>query len=179
MLTTGFKLYFGMCLGALVAAVTFGYTTGGNNTGPISLGWKGAVGNQSGYLILIGVATACGFLGLVLVAFRDADPRAAAQLLGVDQVPAQRPTQPSYWPLVAMFGVAAVLLGLVLSSEIFVAGLGVLAIVAIEHLYTPQPVKEPITANSDPIPDYPCAARTSMLAKAGLTRDPKYGTKVA
>ena len=132
MLTTGFKLYFGMCLGALVAAVTFGYTTGGNNTGPISLGWKGAVGNQSGYLILIGVAAACGFLGLVLVAFRDADPRAAAQLLGVDEVPAQHPTQPSYWPIVAMFGVAAVLLGLVLSSEVFVAGLGVLAIVAIE-----------------------------------------------
>ena len=37
MLTTGFKLYFGMALGALVAAITFGYTTGGNHTGPLSL----------------------------------------------------------------------------------------------------------------------------------------------
>ena len=132
MLTTGFKLYFGMCVGALVAAVTFGYTTGGNNTGPLSLGWKGSVGNHTGYLILVGVAASCGFLGLLLVAFRDADPRAAAELLGVDQVPAQRPTQPSYWPIVSMFGVAAVLLGLVLSSAVFVIGLALLLVVAIE-----------------------------------------------
>ena len=132
MLTTGFKLYFGMAFGAFVAAVTFGYTTGGNNTGPISLGWKGSVGNHTGYLILVGIAAVFGFLGISLVAFRDADPRAAAELLGVDQVPAQRPTSPSYWPLVAMFGVAAVLLGLVLSSAVFVLGLGILAVVAIE-----------------------------------------------
>lgn len=136
MLTTGFKLYFGMALGALVAAITFGYTTGGNHTGPLSLGWKGSVGNHTGYLILIGTAVLFGFLGLTLVAFRDADPRAAAELLGVDQVPAQRPTQPSYWPLVSMFGVAAVILGLVLSSAIFVVGLILLAVVAIEWAMT-------------------------------------------
>jgi hypothetical protein len=132
MLTTSFKLYFGMALGALVAAITFGYTTGGSNTGPLSLGWKGAVGNQTGYLILIGAAMSFGFLGLLFVSYRDADPQAAAHMLGVDQPPSQVPTQPSYWPLIAMFGVAAVVLGLVLSTAIFVAGLGILAIVAIE-----------------------------------------------
>jgi hypothetical protein len=132
MLTTGFKLYFGMCLGALVAAITFGYTTGGNNTGPLTLGWKGSVGNHAGYLILMGVAAMCGVLGFMLLSFRDADPQAAAQLLGVDVVPAQRPTQPSYWPLVTMFGVAAAVLGLVLSSAVFVVGLGLLAVVAFE-----------------------------------------------
>ena len=122
MLTTSFKLYFGMAVGALVAAITFGYTTGGNNTGPLSLGWKGSVGNVGGYTLLIGVAAVCAFLGLLFISFRDADPQAAAELLGVDQVPAQRPTQPSYWPLIAMFGVAAMLLGLVLSTALFVAG---------------------------------------------------------
>jgi hypothetical protein len=121
-----------MAVGALVAAITFGYTTGGNNTGPLSLGWKGAVGNQTGYLILIGVALGFGFLGLLLVAFRDADPRAAAELLGVEQPPSQLPTQPSYWPLIAMFAVAALVLGLVLSSAIFVVGLVLLAVVAVE-----------------------------------------------
>ncbi len=136
MLTTGFKLYFGMALGALVAAITFGYTTGGNHTGPLSLGWKGSVGNHAGYVLLLGASAAFAFLALVLVAFRDADPRAAAELLGVDQVPAQRPTQPSYWPLVSMFGVAATLLGLVLSSAIFVLGLIVLAVVAVEWAMT-------------------------------------------
>jgi hypothetical protein len=134
MLTTGFKLYFGMCLGALVAAITFGYTTGGNNTGPLTLGWKGSVGNHAGYTILIGLAGICGVLAFMLLSFRDADPRAAAELLGVgvDVVPAQRPTQPSYWPLVTMFGVATAVLGLVLSSAIFVVGLGLLAVVAFE-----------------------------------------------
>jgi hypothetical protein len=132
MLTTSFKLYFGMAVGALVAAITFGYTTGGNNTGPLSLGWKGSVGNHVGYLFLIGVSLSCGFLGLLFVSFRDADPQAAAQLLGVEQPPPQLPTQPSYWPLIAMFGVAAAVLGLVLSKVIFVAGLGLLFIVAVE-----------------------------------------------
>jgi hypothetical protein len=134
MFTTSFKLYFGMAIGALVAAVTFGYTTGGNHTGPISLGWKGGVGNHVGYIILIGVAATSAFLGLLLVAFRDADPRAQAQLLGTDHVPAQRPAQPTYWPLFAMVGVAAVVLGLVLSSGIFVLGLGILAIVTFEWM---------------------------------------------
>ena len=134
MFTTSFKLYFGMAVGALVAAVTFGYTTGGNHTGPLSLGWKGGVGNHVGYVILVGVAAACAFLGLLLVAFRDADPRSQAQLLGTDRVPAQRPAQPTYWPILAMIGVAAVLLGLVLSSGIFIVGLGILAIVAFEWM---------------------------------------------
>lgn len=132
MFTTSFKLYFGMAVGALVAAITFGYTTGGNHTGPISLGWKGGVGNHVGYVLLIGTAAACAFLGLLLVAFRDADPKAQAELLGTDHVPAQRPAQPSYWPILAMVGVAAVLLGLVLSSAIFVIGLGLLAVIAVE-----------------------------------------------
>jgi len=132
MLTTSFKLYFGMAIGALVAAITFGYTTGGSNTGPLSFGWKGAVGNHTGYLLLIGVAAACAFLGILFVSFRDADPQAAAELLGVDQPPSQLPTQPSYWPLIAMFGVAALVLGLVLSSAIFIVGIVLLAIVAIE-----------------------------------------------
>lgn len=132
MLTTSFKLYFGMAAGALVAAITFGYTTGGSNTGPLSLGWKGAVGNHTGYLILIGVAATSAFLGILFVSFRDADPKTAAELLGVEQPPPQLPTQPSYWPLVAMFAVAAMVLGLVLSSVIFIIGVGLLAIVAIE-----------------------------------------------
>jgi MFS family permease len=132
MFTTSFKLYFGMALGALVAAVTFGYTTGGSHVGPPSLGWKGGVGNHVGYIILMGVAAASAFLGLLFVAYRDADPKAQAQLLGTDHVPAQRPAQPTYWPLLAMVGVGTAVLGLVLSTAIFVVGLGILAIVTFE-----------------------------------------------
>ena len=47
MLTTGFKFWIGLCTVMLVAAVFAGYTTGGTETGPVSLGWKGGVGNLS------------------------------------------------------------------------------------------------------------------------------------
>lgn len=132
MLTTGFKFYFGMAVAAVTAAILFGYTTGGNNTGPISLGWKGSVGNHTGYIMLLGAAAASVFMGFMMVAFRDADPRSAAELLGVDAVPPQRPTQASLWPLMAMFAVAALVLGLVLSPAIFVVGLVLLAVVGVE-----------------------------------------------
>ena len=36
MLTTGFKLWFGIFVAALGAAVFGGYTSGGDETGPIS-----------------------------------------------------------------------------------------------------------------------------------------------
>ena len=41
MLTTGFKLWFGFLIAAFAAAVFIGYTTGGTETGPLTLGWKG------------------------------------------------------------------------------------------------------------------------------------------
>ena len=50
MLTTGFKLWFVSCAAALSAAVFAGYTSGGTETGPISLGWKGGVGDHVTYV---------------------------------------------------------------------------------------------------------------------------------
>jgi hypothetical protein len=132
MLTTGFKLFMGYCLGALAAAAVFGYTTGGNHLGPLTVGWKGAVGEHIGYSILLVTGVVSGAMAMILIAFRDADARAAAQLLGVDTVTAQRPTGPSYWPIIAAFGGGTVALGLVLSSAVFVVGLVVLAIVMVE-----------------------------------------------
>jgi hypothetical protein len=134
MLTTGFKLFMGYCIGALLAAAVYGYTTGGNHLGPLSVGWKGAVGEHVGYSLLLVTGAVAGALSLVLVAFRDADARAAAQLLGVDAVAAQRPTGASYWPLVAAFGAGAVALGLVLNAAVLVAGIVVLVIVMFEWM---------------------------------------------
>jgi len=64
--------------------------SGGGNVGPVSLGWKGGVGDHVGYVLLVGLATIAGATGLVLVAIRDADPAAQAELLGLDSVPAGR-----------------------------------------------------------------------------------------
>ncbi|MCP4792144.1 MAG: hypothetical protein GY882_02240, partial [Actinomycetia bacterium] len=53
MLTTGFKLWFGIFVAALGAAVFAGYTSGGDETGPISFAWKGTVGNHVSYGLLM------------------------------------------------------------------------------------------------------------------------------
>ena len=53
MFTPGFKLFFGIAVALATAAVIHGYTTGGTHVGPISLGWKGGVGDHLGYGILL------------------------------------------------------------------------------------------------------------------------------
>ena len=83
MLTTGFKLWFGFFVGAVLAAVFAGYTSGATETGPLSLGWKGGVGNHVSYTILVMGAGVLALLGLVAVAFRDADAGAQADFLGL------------------------------------------------------------------------------------------------
>jgi hypothetical protein len=134
MLTTGFKLFMGYCIGALLAAAVYGYTTGGSHMGPLSVGWKGAVGEHIGYAVLLTTGAVAGAIAFVLVAFRDADARAAAELLGVETASAQRPTGASYWPIVAAFGAGAVVIGLVLSPAVFVAGLVLLGLVMFEWM---------------------------------------------
>jgi hypothetical protein len=134
MLTTGFKLFFGFFLAAVTAAVLFGYTSGGNHLGPITAGYKGAVGNQVGYTILLSAGLLALTLAVVTISFRDADATAQAQLLGVDTVPAQRPVGASYWPMAAALAVGAIVIGLVLSSAIFVAGLILLGVVVFEWM---------------------------------------------
>jgi hypothetical protein len=132
MLTSGFKLFMGYALGALLAAAVYGYTTGGSHLGPLSVGWKGAVGEHIGYAVLLITGAVAGAHSLILIAFRDADARAAAELLGVETASAQRPTGQSYWPIIAAFGMGAVALGLVLSPAVFVAGVVALVIVTFE-----------------------------------------------
>ncbi|MDH3706761.1 MAG: hypothetical protein OES57_11895 [Acidimicrobiia bacterium] len=137
MLTTGFKTFAGWAIALAIGAVVFGYTTGGDSVGPVSMGWKGGVGNHVGYAILLGGAAICAVLAGVLVAFRDADADAAASYLHVADVPVgQRPTQPSYWPVIGAFGAAMVLVGLVASEILFVAGVVVVALTAIEWTMT-------------------------------------------
>lgn len=136
---TGSKLFFGLGLFGLVAAAVYGAASRNHEVdletlvGVITLGYKGAVGDQFGYTVLVGVAFACLFIGCMLTAFRDVDPVAQAQVLDVDTVPeATAPATLSPWPVLAAFGVALVVLGLVTEPVFFVAGLIVVAIVVIE-----------------------------------------------
>ena len=132
MITTGSKFFYGLAALLLVGAVAYGYSTGGSNVGPISMGYKGAVGDLLGYSLLIGGFFLAAFVGFAVTAFRDADPDAAAALLGTEAPPVPAVPRASYWPLIGAFGAALVMVGLVLNNVFFVAGLIILGAVAIE-----------------------------------------------
>jgi len=134
MFTTGFKFYFGLGVALVTAGVLYGYTSGGNHVGPISLGWKGAVGEHIGYGILVGVgATAIG-IALTLILFRDADPADQTDYLGVDDITPAAPVTGSFWPVVGAFGVGTMAVGLVLNTAVFITGLVIVGAVAIEWM---------------------------------------------
>lgn len=132
MITTGSKWYFGLGAFTLVLAWAYGWTTGGNGLGPVSVGYKGGVGDHLGYGVLLSAAVISIVLGVVQTAVRDADAEAVAQLAGADHVPAVTPAGTSYWPAVAAFGVALTVVGLVTEAAVVVFGLVTLGVVVVE-----------------------------------------------
>ncbi|MCO8126403.1 hypothetical protein NHL50_04215 [Acidimicrobiia bacterium EGI L10123] len=132
MITTGSKFFYGVAALLALAAVVYGYASGGGGVGPISVGYKGGVGEHLGYGILLAGAVSALFAGFCATAFRDADPEPTAALLGTETVPDATPTGSSFWPVVAAFGVVLTVVGVVLNNVFFVAGLIALGAVAIE-----------------------------------------------
>lgn len=132
MITTGSKWFFGLGFVSLVLAAAYGWTTGGNGLGPVTVGYKGGVGDHFGYGLLLSAAVVSLLLGVVATAARDADAEAVAQVAGTDTVPPVLPAGTSYWPPVAAFGAALVVIGLVSEAVFFVFGLIVLGIVLVE-----------------------------------------------
>lgn len=132
MITTGSKWYLGLGVVTLVLAAAYGWTTGGNGLGPATVGFHGGVGDHFGYGVLMAAAVLSFFLGAVSLAVRDAEPEAVAQVAGTESVPEVTPAGTSYWPPVAAFGVALVVIGLVSEPVLFVFGLIVLGIVLVE-----------------------------------------------
>ncbi len=137
MIPTGLKLYLGIAMAALAAAAIGGYTSGGDVVGPLSAGYKGGIGDQVSYTVLLGVAFTSVIVGGLLTWFRDADAEAVAAAMGRSDAPAaQRPVGESIWPIIAGAGVAAAATGLAISPLLFGVGLVVLAIVAFEWTMT-------------------------------------------
>lgn len=133
MITTGSKFFYALAGVLLATAVVYGWSTGGDLIGPLSVGYKGGVGDHLGYGLLLFAAVASAFFGFCTTAFRDADAEATAALLHTDAPPAvAAPTTASYWPVIGAFGVALTVVGVVLNNVFFVTGLVVLGTVAIE-----------------------------------------------
>ena len=132
MITTGTKWFFGLGFVTLVLSWAYGWTTGGNGLGPITVGYKGAVGDHFGYGVLFVAAVISFGLGIATLAVRDADAEALAQVAGAERVPPVHPATTSYWPAVGAFGAAVTVVGLVSEPIVFIAGLIILGIVLIE-----------------------------------------------
>jgi len=148
MFTTGSKYCFGAGFLLLVLAVLYGWTSGGVDwdlfpgalgdlyfqlLGAVTFGWKGAVGDQLGYSVLVGGALAFIGLGGVLVAFRDADAEALAQVARRPHAPAYRlPFSANWWAPLGAFSAALVVIGLATSRALFLVGMGLLAFTALE-----------------------------------------------
>ncbi|MBL8778898.1 MAG: hypothetical protein JNK12_23405 [Acidimicrobiales bacterium] len=133
MITKGSRFFFGFAALAYVGAIVYGLSTGGHVFGVFSLGYKEGVGEHLGYTVLLGSAVVSAFLGFVCIALRDADPEAEAQLVHLDHAPpAEAINRTNFWPIVAAFSVGAMAIGLVVGSQLFVAGCVGLGIVIVE-----------------------------------------------
>lgn len=160
MITRGSKYFIAAAVVAYLAALFYGFITGASAhggviavftdgalvnsiIGPISFGWKGWVGEHVGYSVLMAFAGSMAVLGGFTSVFRDGSPEALAELQGVtvDQDGLHGPTVDlrvdtpkglNYWPFVGGFSAAAIIIGLAVSSILFVVGCIGLIIVAVE-----------------------------------------------
>jgi len=139
MFKTGSKFLFGLAAFGFVAAIAYAAATGDHALGmdsllgPLTLGYKGYVGDHIGFTVLVSLSAVAFFLGVVLAAFGDADPEALAIAGGLETVPeVPAPASTNYWPIVGGFSIAAAVLGLAIGTPMFVVGMAGLAIVTVE-----------------------------------------------
>lgn len=142
MFTTGFKFWFAATLIGLAAA--FAYAVGSSDTGivdtvlgPVSVGYKGAVGEHSGYTILLGFAGISLLMALIMAGVRDADPQSLAEVARVEEVPRPRPPAgPSWWPIIGAIGAALGAVGAVTGLSFSVIGVALVTVAAVEWTIT-------------------------------------------
>lgn len=147
--TPGFKFFAALSAFALTAAFVAGLggeLAGGGDVGqalddkgiinaivgPITLGWKGGVGDHLAYTFFVALAVVAAILAGITVAFRDADPKSQAELISVESVPLTKaPNGASYLPIgvAAAFGIT--LVGWATDRVIMLAGIVVLVVLAL------------------------------------------------
>lgn len=154
MFTTAFRFFAAMAAVTLVAALVVGFTSETQEPmdrilGPLTLGWKGSVGNHFAYVVLIGLFFMAAALAGILIAFRDADPEAEAQVVRADTVPLTRaPAGNNYIPALAAFGFVVMLVGLATDATAFAVG-GLVVIVAAAVTWTLRAWAERATGDDE------------------------------
>jgi MFS family permease len=134
--TPAFRFFAGLAVFALVAAFVVGFSSAVQSPidrvlGPLTLGWKGGVGNHLGYIFFVGLFGLSAGLAGILVAFRDADAEAEAQVVHTESVPLTRaPVGPNFMPALAAFGFVLMLVGLATQTPLYATVGLVVALVA-------------------------------------------------
>lgn len=113
--------------GALwLAAIVYGYVTGGDRLGPITLGWWGGIGEATGFVVLLAAA-----LGAAALAATFLVGRASLDAPDPSDCVAPAPSAPSFAPslapLLAAAGLASVTVGLALGWPFVALGLAAIA----------------------------------------------------
>ncbi len=152
MITRGSRFYFAAAAVGFFSAVLYGFITGASDQGgvlvvfsdggvvdsllgPLTLGWKGWVGEHVGYTTLIAFAGVMAVLGGFTTAARDADAESLAQLQGIDagELPAAAvPAGLSWWPMLCALGTGVVVVGLAFSNVLMWGGVLIVAAGAFE-----------------------------------------------
>lgn len=132
MITTGTKWFVGLGVVSFILAAAYGWSSGGTGYGPVSLGYKGGVGDHYGYGLLMAAAIGSIMLGFVSTAVRDSSAEAEAEVAGVASLPPARPAAVSYWPVAGAFGLALVVIGAVADQVLVIFGAIVLGATLVE-----------------------------------------------
>ncbi|MGN6694263.1 MAG: hypothetical protein ACTHN0_08800 [Aquihabitans sp.] len=143
MFKTGSKFLYGVAAFGFVAAIAFAIATSSGSLtgdgfidkvlGPLTLGYKGGIGDHVGFAILATLSIVAFLLAVLLAGIRDGDAEAGAKVVGLETVPdVPAPATVNYWPVVAAFSAAAIVLGLAIGSTIFVLGMVGITIATVE-----------------------------------------------
>jgi hypothetical protein len=154
MFTPGVRLFAGLAVFGLVGMVVTGFSTcfpadwswtppqlhckGEQGVidsvlGPLTVGWKGGVGNHFVYGVFFAVFVLSVAAASLLAAFRDADPESLAEVAHVDTAPiADPPRHASYWPLLGAFAAGTTVVGLAVNTALFLAGVFAMVLIGME-----------------------------------------------
>ena len=143
MFKSGSKFLYGLAAFGFLGAFAWSLATNGRSLtsadtidsiiGPLTLGYKGYVGDHIGYAVLVGLGVVSLALAIFSSMLRDADPEAQAQVAGTEAVPeVPAPVRANYWPIVGAFCAAAVVMGLSINSRYFALAIVGFFVVIIE-----------------------------------------------
>ena len=140
----------------------------GAGTGMSCFGWKGGIGNHVGYIFFVGLFGVSAGLAGILIAFRDADPEAEAQIVHTATVPAAPvPVGANFMPALTAFGFVLMIVGLATRTPLY-ATIGLVVVICAAFVWTLRAWAERATgddtANADLYHRFIDPLRTPVIA---------------